>query len=100
STAIVSRDAELGNGITVGPYAIIGPGCVVADGCSVAAHAVLDRNARLARNVKVGIGSIVGGDAQDLKYRGEETYVEIGENTQIREYATVNRGTAESFKTT
>jgi len=99
-TAVVSRDAELGTGVQVGPYAIIGNGCVLGDGCVLAAHAVLDRNARLGRNVKVGIGSIVGGDAQDLKYKGEETFVEVGDNTVIREYATINRGTSHSWKTT
>jgi UDP-N-acetylglucosamine acyltransferase len=100
STAIVSKDAELGNDVSIGPFAIVGPGCVLSDGCKVAAHAVIERNATLGRNVKVGIGSIVGGDAQDLKYRGEETHVEIGDNTQLREYVTVNRGTAEALKTT
>jgi UDP-N-acetylglucosamine acyltransferase len=99
-TAIIARDAELGDGVQVGPYAIVGPGSVLGDGCVLAAHAVLDRNARLGRNVKIGIGSIVGGDAQDLKYKGEETFVEIGDGTVIREYATVNRGTTHSWKTT
>jgi UDP-N-acetylglucosamine acyltransferase len=99
-SAIISRDAELGDGIRIGPYALVGPGCMVGDGCVIAPHAVLDRNAKLGRNVKVGIGSIVGGDAQDLKYAGEETFVEIGDDTQLREYVTVNRGTTQSWKTT
>jgi len=99
-TAIVSADADLAPDVTVGPYALIGPGCVVADGCQIAARAVLERNVRLARNVKVGIGSVLGGDPQDLKFKGEETVVEVGEGTTIREYATVNRGTSQSMKTT
>jgi UDP-N-acetylglucosamine acyltransferase len=99
-TAIISPDAELGAGVQVGPYAIIGPGCVIGDGGVIAAHAVLERNVRLAKNVKVGVGSVLGGDPQDLKFKGEETTVEIGEGTVLREYATVNRGTAESLKTT
>jgi UDP-N-acetylglucosamine acyltransferase len=99
-TAIISRDAELAAGVRVGPYAIIGEGCVLAEGCQVAAHAVLERNVKLSRNVKVGVGSVLGGDPQDLKFKGEETTVEIGEGTVIREYATINRGTAESLKTT
>ena len=99
-TAIVSTDAELASGVTVGPYAIVGEGCRVADGCSIAAHAVLERNVILAKNVKVGVGSVLGGDPQDLKFKGEETTVEIGEGSVVREYATINRGTAESMKTT
>jgi UDP-N-acetylglucosamine acyltransferase len=54
---------------------------------------------RLGAGVRVGQGSIVGGDPQDLKYRGEESWVEIGDETVIREYSTVNRGTARSGTT-
>ena len=56
--------------------------------------------ARRCPGVKIGIGSVIGGDPQDLKYKGEHTTVEIGENTVIREYATINRGTTHSFRTT
>lgn len=99
-TAIVSRKAQLAADVRVGPFAIVGDGCVLADGCQIAPHAVLERNVLLARNVKVGVGSVLGGDPQDLKFKGEETTVEVGEGTVIREYATINRGTAESLKTT
>jgi UDP-N-acetylglucosamine acyltransferase len=66
----------------------------------IAARAMLERNVTLAPNVKIGAGSVLGGDPQDLKFKGEPTVVEVGENTVIREYATINRGTAQSFKTT
>lgn len=99
-SAIVSPKASLASDVTVGPYAIIGEGCVLESGCAVGAHAVLERNVKLAPNVKVGVGSVLGGDPQDLKFKGEETTVEIGEGSTIREYATINRGTAQSLKTT
>ena len=99
-TAIVSRKAELAADATVGPFAIIGDGCVIAEGCSVGPHAVLERNVLLSRNVKIGVGSVLGGDPQDLKFKGEETTVEVGEGSTIREYSTINRGTAQSMKTT
>lgn len=99
ATALVHPDTVLGAGVQVGAFAIVGPGCVIGDGCVVAPRATLERNVRLAANVTVGSGSILGGDPQDLKYRGEETFVEIGEGTVIREYATINRGTAESTRT-
>ena len=99
-TAIVSPRAELGDNVTVGPYAIVGDGCVVGDGCTLQARSVLEKNVRLAANVIVGIGTVLGGDPQDLKFKGEETWVEIGEGTRIREYSTINRGTVQSFKTT
>ena len=99
-TAIISAAAELGADVEVGPYAIIGENCVVGDGCVIGPRATLERNVTLGANVKVGIGTILGGSPQDLKFAGEETTVEIGESTVIREYTTINRGTAQSFKTT
>ena len=99
-TAIVHPDAALGENVAVGAYAIIGEGCTVGDESVIAAHAVLERNVKLGRGVKVGIGSILGGDPQDLKFKGEATWVEIGDATVIREYTTINRGTTQSWKTT
>jgi UDP-N-acetylglucosamine acyltransferase len=98
-TALVSPDAQIGADVEIGAFAIIGPECVIGDGCVIAPRATLERLATLAANVKVGSGSIVGGDPQDLKFQGERTHVEIGENTVLREYVTVNRGTSESLKT-
>lgn len=99
ATAIVSPDAHLGSGVIVGPGVIIGDGCEVGDECVLEARSVLERNVRLAAGVRVGIGSVLGGDPQDLKFQGEETWVEIGEGTRIREYTTINRGTSQSFRT-
>jgi UDP-N-acetylglucosamine acyltransferase len=99
-TAIVHPDAVLGEGVEVGPWALIGEGCTVGDGCVIAARATLERNVRLGRNVKVGVGTILGGDPQDLKFGGEETWVEVGDDTTIREYSHINRGTKQSYKTT
>lgn len=100
STAIVSSDAEIGSNVEIGAFAIIGEGCTVGDGCVISPRATLERNVTTGPNVKVGIGSILGGAPQDLKYAGEETTVEVGEGTVIREYVTINRGTSHSFKTT
>jgi UDP-N-acetylglucosamine acyltransferase len=99
-TAIISPDAKIGTNVEIGPYAIVGDGCEIGDGCVLGARATLERNVRLAPRVKVGVGSVLGSDPQDLKFKGEDTWVEIGENTTIREYATINRGTSHSFKTT
>ena len=99
-SAIVSPNARLGSGVTVGPGVIIGDGCDVGDECVLEPRSVLERNVRLAAGVRVGIGTVLGGDPQDLKFQGEETWVEIGEGTRIREYSTINRGTSQSFRTT
>jgi UDP-N-acetylglucosamine acyltransferase len=99
-TAMVDPSVELGSGVTVGPYVIIGPNVIIGDLCRIGPRATLQRNVRLAEEVSVGDGSILGGDPQDLKYGGEETWVEIGPGTIIREYSTINRATAATFKTT
>lgn len=99
-TAIISPDADIAADADIGAFAIVGEGCTVGPGSVIAPRATLERNVTLGRSVKVGIGSIVGGAPQDLKYAGEETTVEIGEGTVIREYVTINRGTSHSFKTT
>jgi UDP-N-acetylglucosamine acyltransferase len=98
-TAIVSPDARLGVGVEIGAWAIVGERCELGDGVVIAPRASLERNVILAPNVKIGIGSVIGGDPQDLKFRGEETTVEIGEGTVVREYSTINRGTTHSMKT-
>jgi len=99
-TALVDPKAHLGHDVSVGAYAIIGPGVTVGDGSTINAHAVLERNVKLGAGVQVGYGAVIGNDPQDLKYQGEETWVEIGDGTVVREYCTVNRGTSATGKTT
>jgi len=99
-TALVSPDAELGADVRIGPFVLIGERVTIGDGCVIEARATLERNVKLGSQVTVGSGTIIGGDPQDLKFKGEETWVEIGEGTRIREYTTINRGTSQSWKTT
>lgn len=98
-TAIVHKDAQLADDVRVGPWAYIGPNCTVGAGSVIHMRATLEEHVHLAPRVSVGVGSVLGGAPQDLKFKGEVTTVEIGEGTTIREYATINRGTSESFKT-
>ncbi len=98
-TALVDPTAHVGGDVAIGPYAILGPHVSVGDRCQIAAHAVLERNVKLGTGVKVGYGSILGNDPQDLKYKGEDTWVEVGDGTVIREYCTINRGTAATGRT-
>ncbi|NUQ20605.1 MAG: acyl-ACP--UDP-N-acetylglucosamine O-acyltransferase [Gemmatimonadaceae bacterium] len=100
STAVIAPDAKIGSDVTIGPFAVIGEHCTIGDGSVISSHAVLERFVTLGTKVKIGVGSVLGGDPQDLKFKGEPTVVEVGDNTVIREYATINRGTAPSFKTT
>jgi UDP-N-acetylglucosamine acyltransferase len=99
ATAIVDSTAELGAGVEIGPGAIVGPKCTIGEGCVLAPRAVLERNVTLGREVKIGVGAVIGGDPQDLKWEGEETFVEVGDRTALREYVTINRGTSHSWKT-
>lgn len=93
-TAVVDPGAELGHEVLVGPYAVIGPQVQVGDGCVLGPHVVLERNVRLAEGVTIAAGAVLGGAPQDTAYREEETWVEVGAGTVIREYTTINRATA------
>jgi UDP-N-acetylglucosamine acyltransferase len=98
-TALVDPRAELGDGVEVGPFAIIGPDVIVGDGCRLAARVTLERYVRLAGGVQIGEGSVLGSPPQDFKYKGEETWVEVGADTVIREYSTINRATVATGRT-
>jgi UDP-N-acetylglucosamine acyltransferase len=98
-SAIVDPAAELGRDVVIGPYAVVGPGVTLGDETRIAAHAVIERNAILGRSCDIGVGAVIGGDPQDVKYRDEPTWVEIGDGTRIREYATINRGSTATGRT-
>jgi UDP-N-acetylglucosamine acyltransferase len=99
-TALVDPTATIADDVEIGPWAFVGPGCTIGTGAQLAARSTLEQNVRIGERVRIGIGAVLGGDPQDLKYRGEETWVEIGDDSVVREYATINRGTAHSVTTT
>ena len=98
-SAIIDKTARLGEDVCVGPYSIIGPDCVIGDGCRIGSSVAIHRWVELGRNVQVWHGASLGGDPQDLKYKGARTKVVIGEETVIREFATVNLSTEEGHVT-
>ena len=91
--AIIDSGAVLGEGVEVGAYAVIGPRVTLGDGCRIGAHAIIESHARIGKDTRVYSFASIGAPPQDLKYQGEETWVEVGEGCTIREYVTVNRGT-------
>ena len=99
-TAIVDRGAKLGKGVSVGPYSVIGPKVEVGEGTWIGAHVVLDGRIKIGRNNKIFHFASLGAPPQDKKYGGEDTAVEIGDGNTIREYVTMNRGTAQDIGTT
>jgi UDP-N-acetylglucosamine acyltransferase len=95
-TAIVSGKARLGDNITIDPYAIIEDDVEIGNDCEIGPHAVIYNGARIADRVQIKQGAAVSNVPQDLKYDGEETYFYVGEDTIIREFATLHRGTKET----
>lgn len=93
-SAVVDPAARLAPGVTVGAYSIIGPQVEVAEGTWIGAHVVLDGRTRIGRDNRIFHFASIGAPPQDKKYAGEETAVEIGSRNTIREYVTINRGTA------
>lgn len=99
-TALVDADAELGEGVTVGPWAIVGPRVRVGDGTEVGPRVLIERDTTVGEDCYLGNGAVLGTDPQDLKYQGERSTLEVGDRTVVREFATLNRGTAVSGRTT
>ena len=93
-TAIIHDGAQLAAEVEVGPYSIVGPAVELGEGTWIGAHVVLDGRARIGRRNRIFHFASIGAPPQDKKYAGEDTAVEIGDGNVIREYVTINRGTA------
>ena len=93
-TALVDPGADLAEDVSIGPYAIVGPGVTIGSGTRVAAHAVIERDTTIGERCEIHYGAIIGGDPQDLKYAGEPSQLVVGDRTIVREFVTLNRGTA------
>jgi UDP-N-acetylglucosamine acyltransferase len=98
-TAIVDSKAELGDNVKIGPHTIIEPDVIIEDNVTIGANCLVAQYTELKKNVSLFHGVVVGTVPQDLKFEGEKTKLIIGEGTTIREYAMLNRGTAESGQT-
>jgi UDP-N-acetylglucosamine acyltransferase len=98
-TAVIDASAELAPDVSVGAYAVIGPNVIIGDGTRVWPHAVIERDTTIGRNCMIHTGAVLGGDPQDLKYRGEASQLVVGDRTVIRECVTLNRGTEASGRT-
>ncbi|MDR2120668.1 MAG: acyl-ACP--UDP-N-acetylglucosamine O-acyltransferase [Tannerella sp.] len=98
--AVIHPDARIGNDVFVGPFVVIEKDVVIEDNTHIFPHAVILDGARIGKRCKIFPGAVIAGIPQDLKFKGETTTAEIGEDTTIRECATVNRGTAAKGRTT
>jgi len=94
STAIVAPGARLHSTVEVGPYAVIGPQVEIGAGTAVGPHAVIEGRTRIGERNRVFQFASVGAQPQDLKYAGEDSALEIGNENLIREFTTLHKGTA------
>jgi len=99
-TAVISPEATLAEGVEIGPYSVIGPDVHIGKNTRIASHVVIERRVDIGENNLISQFASIGGDPQDLKYRGEQTRVIIGNNNIIREYATINRATSDDIGVT
>lgn len=98
-TAIVHSSAELDHGVEVEPFAIVGPGVSIGANTRIGPRVLIEKNTTIGTDCRFANGAVVGTDPQDLKYEGERTFLRIGDRTVVREFATLNRGTAASGQT-
>jgi UDP-N-acetylglucosamine acyltransferase len=97
--ALISPKAKLAEDVSVGPFSVIGDSVSIGAGTKIASHCVLEGNTTLGKNCEVFTGAVIGSRPQDLKFKGEKVFLEIGDNNIIREYCTLNPGTGEGAKT-
>ncbi len=95
----IHPDAQIGTKVTIGPFSYIDKNVVIGDGTWIGPGATLFEGARVGKNCKIFPGAVIAGIPQDFKYQGEDTTAEIGDNTTIREYVTINRGTSYANQT-
>lgn len=97
--ANIHPEAKIADNVIIEPFATIQKNVVIGEGTWIGPNAVILDGARIGKNCQIHPGAVISGIPQDLKFKGEETTTEIGDNTTIREYVTINRGTAAAMKT-
>ena len=95
STAIVDSSAHLGDGVCVGAYSIVGAGVEIQDNTRIGPHVVIREGSRIGKNNRIYQFTSLGEEPQDKKFAGEASELHIGDDNVIREFCTINRGTAD-----
>jgi len=98
-TAVIHDSVQIGENVKIGPYSIIEKNVVIEDGVEIRSNVMVGENTTLKSNCRLFHSAVVGEIPQDLKFEGENTTTEIGENTVIREFVTIHRGTEDREKT-
>ena len=97
--AYVHPDAKIANNVVIEPFVTIDKNVIIGEGTIIGSNVTILEGTRIGKNCRIFPGAVIGAIPQDLKFRGEETTAEIGDNTTIRECVTINRGTASKGKT-
>jgi len=95
----IHPEAKIGENVTISPFASIYENVEIGDGTWIGPNVTIFPGARIGKNCKIFPGAVIAAIPQDLKYKGEDSVVEIGDNTTIRECVTINRGTVDKMKT-
>jgi len=98
-SAVIDPEAKIGENVEIGPFVTIEKDVVIGDGCKIMSGAVICSGTRMGKDNRVFPHAVIGMVPQDLKFKGEYTTCEIGDNNSIREFVTINRGTASKGKT-
>ena len=93
NTAIIDSNAKISKNVSIGAYSVIGPNVQIGEGTIVQSHVNITGNTVIGVNNKIYPFVSIGNDPQDLKFKGEKNFLEIGDNNTIREYVTINPGT-------
>lgn len=97
--AYIHPEAKIAHNVVVEPFAMIHKDVEIAEGSWIGSHAVINEGARIGKNCRIFPGAVVSAIPQDLKYKNEYTLTYIGDNTTVREYVTISRGTEQNWKT-
>lgn len=99
SLASINPSAIIGSNVIIDPFAVIEGGVTIGDNTHIMSHAIVMEGSTIGKNCKIFPSAVIGAVPQDLKFAGEKTIVEIGDNNTIREFVTINRGTKDRMKT-
>ncbi|MDF2456699.1 MAG: lpxA [Cytophagaceae bacterium] len=97
--AYIHPEAKIAENVVIEPFAMIHKNVVIGEGTWIGSHVTIMEGARIGKNCKIFPGAVISGVPQDLKFKGEETTAVIGDNTVIREFVTVSRGTTDKHTT-
>ena len=99
TTSLVHKSSKIANNVVIGPYCIIDENVEIDSGTVIDSYVQILDGTKIGKNNRIHSNTVIGGDPQDLKFKGEKSELIIGDNNTIREFCTLNRGTEHSGKT-